>query len=198
MTPKDRLILVADIIRAHAYDDDRDALVDACLAYDELRPAIELDEPGPPLLRDIEMQRQNHPELIARDMAVYGIPKPVTRLILKARGVNKWFRVRRLLIDLKQRWKRQITKLQAECRQARLSGQVWRASHLRGRLEALTDCRQQVRALCHSPRDVDWPTSTEWPANAKLPADFPERPGREWIKENDLRIEPATADMGGR
>src|SRR6266566_3520257 len=136
---------------------------------------------------DINNLRQNHPELIVRDLADTVAPEMV-RQVLKERGVNKWLRVRRLLIQLKARWKDQIVATLLEMRTASDA----RREYLRGYRKALDDCRQQVRALCHSPRDVDWPTKMEWPESSTLPPDFPDHPNKRWFWRHDGIKEPKT------
>lgn len=133
---------------------------------------------------DINNWRQNHPELIVQDIGfITGVDLDLIRRILKFRGVNKWFRVRRLLISLKHRWKDEIERVQKEKAEARKKGDWQRYYFLKGYCEALIDCRQQVRALCHSPRDVDWPRTLKWREIkiCQLPAEFPRRPHKRWF-----------------
>ena len=146
-------------------------------------------------MEDINQVRQNHPELVVRDiehlfsdMLEY-VPPIATRYrsyrhILKRRGVNKWLRVRRMLINLKDRWRERIRREHAEMAIAK-SEKDWRRYLVaKGRADALADCRAQVRALCHSPRDVDWPTPCSDFSGMELPADFPRRPGRNWFRDH--------------
>jgi hypothetical protein len=158
------------------------------------------------MTEDIQNMRQNHPELIVRDLAELddehffdGLTREQfnerVRHILKFRGVNKWFRVRKLLIQLKERWKVQAQGLEAVIKRY---GQVaWdnkdsdprmarkarkKAQKLRGYRQALVDCRQQVRALTHSPRDVDFPQHPrEFGVACILPDDFPTRPNKRYF-----------------
>lgn len=139
---------------------------------------------------DINNARQNHPELIVRDLQ-HLVPAPQIREVLKYRGVNKWFRVRRLLIQLKAFWKTEINQLEAHRRIAK-ERKDWKTYHqLKGYIKALTDCRQQIRALCHSPRDIDFPKSPrDFGIKCDLPADFPKRPHKRWFwKRNSLKQE---------
>jgi len=129
---------------------------------------------------DINNFRQNHPELIVRDLEQYASPN-VIRQVLKYRGINKWLRVRRLLIQLKAKWREDIKLLQIKKAEAKKAGDFKSYYKLVGYVEAMTDCRQQVRALCHSPREVNFPTTTEFGLNCTLPADFPKRPHKRWF-----------------
>jgi len=140
--------------------------------------------------------RQNHPELVVRDIvAMLGgdmlFNEGDVRRILKNRGINKWLHVRRMLIELKHRWKEQINKLEDEKlllkTYARLSSNpslkhkyLKKAHKLTGYVEALKDMRQQVRALCHSPRDIDFPESPR-DYGEGLPANFPLRPHKRFL-----------------
>jgi|GEM_PF-3211155 hypothetical protein len=134
---------------------------------------------------DINNYRQNHPELIVRDLSKLVDPE-IVRHVLKYRGVNKWLRVRRLLITLKHNWKARLNLLKL-ARQDAKEKRDWRAYHrLGGYMEALADCRQQVRALCHSPRDVDFSTSPkDFGEICELPSDFPFRPHKRWFWRHD-------------
>ena len=129
---------------------------------------------------DINNYRQNHPTLIVRDLAPFCNEAEVRR-VLKFRGVNKWLTVRRLLIQLKCRWRDEIVQYEQEKRVARMNGDYARYLELKGYVKALTDCRQQVRALCHAPRDVDFPETTNWAECQELPLDFPKRPHKRWF-----------------
>ena len=132
-------------------------------------------------MEDINNFRQNHPELVVRDLEEFAPPN-IVRHILKFRGINKWLRVRRLLIQLKSRWREQINELQGEKAQAKAEGNYKTYYKLQGYIEALTDCRQQVRTLCHSPRDVDFPEKpSDFGAKCELPRDFPQRPHKRWL-----------------
>jgi hypothetical protein len=139
-------------------------------------------------MSDIDQMRQNHPELVVRDILSLAYNshssddfwETETRAVLKRRGVNKWLAVRRLLIQTKARWKKQLTYLYRTLSFYRdCKDKEW----LRGYVRCLEDCRAQVRALCHSTRDVDFPTDpNKWPAAASLPVKFPTRP-----KKKELR-----------
>jgi len=130
---------------------------------------------------DINNMRQNHPELIVRELS-HLAPASFIRNVLKWRGVNKWLRVRRLLIQLKSRWREDIKLLEKRKKEAKACGDYCTYHKLVGRVEAMTDCRQQVRALCHSPRDVDFPESPrDFGVLCDLPVSFPKRPHKRWF-----------------
>ncbi len=106
--------------------------------------------------------RQNKPSLIAEDFEeLTMLPKRMCLKILMARGVFKWFRVRRELIRLKESWKKQITMLQGAIQNNKetinLKERSTYADHYnhgyaKGYHDALTECRNQIRLLCHSQR----------------------------------------------
>jgi hypothetical protein len=128
------------------------------------------------------------------------------RIVLKRRGINKWLTVRRLLIQVKARWKAKVRAAHAwltECRALRrgvpvvegqqlsgdayVAGKGWYTSYrrawTRGYLAALEECRAQVRALLNMPRDVDFPdAASKWPAEAMLPATFPDNPQQNYFR----------------
>jgi len=132
-------------------------------------------------MKDINNFRQNHPELIVRDLAEYA-PAETIREVLKFRGVNKWLRVRRLLIQLKHHWKEEIQELDSLKRGAKETGNMRQYHKLVGYQTCLVNCRQQIRALCHSPRDIDFPeTPREFGVLCELPSNFPVKPHKRWF-----------------
>ena len=138
-------------------------------------------------MADIDQMRQNHPELIVQDIkAKLGGDADTIRAILKNRGVNKWFAVRRMLIQLKDRWKLDIRYYQHtlhKIKKGQQTAEYKEILKMRGYLQCLEDCRQQVRALCHSSRDVEFPTWTHsWPEDSYLPTAFPQRPSKNWFR----------------
>ena len=146
-------------------------------------------------MEDINQVRQNHPELVVRDierfvdsvlfeLGLFINIRPELRDVLKRRGVNKWLRVRRMLISLKDRWREQLCVLHATMADAKAAKDWRRYLVAKGRAEALADCRAQVRALCHSPRDFDWPTRCGDFSGTELPAGFPPRPKRNWFRDH--------------
>lgn len=113
----------------------------------------------------VENYRQNRPTLVARDLAIFGVPSATAYAILMARGVFKWLAVRRDLIKLKNAWKVQVTLRLGHLRIAKAAGDHRRIAYLRGEIAAITQCRAEVRALCHSKRwrcpDCD-PEARRW------------------------------------
>ncbi len=135
-------------------------------------------------MSDIDNMRQNHPELVVRDLAPY-VACDITRRVLKNRGVNKWLRVRRLLIKMKISWAETLGVLDQQARDAKAAGNHRRYHRLRGQIKGVTNCRQQVRSLCHSPRDVDFPKNPrDFGEPCELPK-LPERPHKRWFWRHD-------------
>lgn len=96
---------------------------------------------------------QNKPSLIVGDFArLFGVPIVDSMRILAARGVCKWLAARRDIIRAKDRWRAQITETLEEIRDAKKAGDRDRLMRLRGKLEALNACRQEIRRICHSER----------------------------------------------
>jgi len=142
----------------------------------------------------IENFAQNHPEMVVNDLMNIShtlgpeyIKEGLVRKILKFRGINKWLRNRRLIIQLKEKWKKDITKTQEEYLWHKKNnfskGRHITLAALRTKMNVLMDCRQQVRAICHSARDVDFPLSTSnFGELSVLPKDFPNRPNKKYFK----------------
>ena len=136
------------------------------------------------MIADINNERQNHPELIVRDLQPY-LPPDLVRETLKRRGVNKWLRVRRLLIQLKSRWKEEVKALDIAKAKAKVNHDRENYLKLVGYQACLINCRQQVRALCHSPRDIDFPESPhDFGTVCLLPDNFPVKPHKRWLWRN--------------
>lgn len=95
--------------------------------------------------------RQNKPSHIVRDLKSYVDPDTVYETLLR-RGVFKWLAVRRELIRLKEEWKERLKIADVDCQIARRSDDRYYAAYMKGYRQALRECRQEVRALCHSPR----------------------------------------------
>lgn len=163
---------------------------------------------------EINQMRQNHPELVVRDIMRWvkqlqsdnrAVPYPaVVRLILKNRGINKWLRNRRLIIQLKHRWKERIKEIELEAELIKsdamvhyeyadvyVSNEEQKKHHihqarnllkkyhrLMGEMAGMVKCRQQLRAICHSPRDIEFGEDTDWPEHCNLPEDFPDMPNK--------------------
>jgi len=139
-----------------------------------------------PSIKNIEGFEQNNPQLVIDDLREYIDPKLVEASLMR-RGVNKWLRVRRLLIQLKHRWLERIDFLEEEAQHRKAAGKFNQARTLRGRRAELIDCRQQVRSLCHSPRLFAWTAlSTQ---DIRLPDDFPQRPHKRWFRQKDGLLE---------
>jgi len=107
--------------------------------------------------------KQNRPTLIAKDInELYSVPEFEVLQILMARGVFKWFTVRRNLIRLKDQWKEAVSAHQIltgyRKRAIREKGvhatnaDHYRYGYLKGYRDALTECRREIRELCHSER----------------------------------------------
>lgn len=96
--------------------------------------------------------KQNKPSLIARDLEQFGVAKEISHNILLARGVYKWFSVRRQIIKLKNSWKTIVTQTISNLVQAKQNKDQYQIAYLRGYLQAYQECRKEIRALCHSPR----------------------------------------------
>lgn len=96
---------------------------------------------------------QNKPSLIADDFKEkFDIPVIDTLKILMARGVFKWFAVRRKLIKQKDIWKREISELLTDLADAKQQKDHYKVQFIRGKLSVLIRCREEIRELCHSER----------------------------------------------
>lgn len=93
--------------------------------------------------KTIWLEAQNKPSLITKDITKKypNIDPDFIYEILLKRGVFKWLSVRRDLIKLKNKWKKEITNLNRKKNQQE-----------KGYLKALEKCRKEVRILCHSER----------------------------------------------
>lgn len=94
--------------------------------------------------------RQNKPSRICRALSYFGVPPKVTAQILMAHGVYKWFAVRRDLIRLKNKWKKEISIRYVEIKDT--SRGSYRHAQLLGEISSLEKCRKEVSSLCHSER----------------------------------------------
>lgn len=220
----------------------------------------------------IDNARQNHPELVVGDVMklihdghkAHGIETAhcilpfEIRNVLKFRGVNKWLAVRRMLIQLKDRWLKRIHEMTEEVQELKPKGDrwfrwtdadqkilagidnlvrpgttctcsyrvskecemhghllnavhvdrsdvLWLLDHLmdsvkaldemrgiltvskkyhqaKGYLKALHECRAQVRTLCYSSRDVDFPENPrDFGPGCILPSTMPAMPDKRWL-----------------
>lgn len=101
---------------------------------------------------NIETFKQNKPSLIAQDFYKLGISPDISMKILLARGVFKWFGVRRKLIKEKDIWKSIIKDTIINIQKCKANGQVKKLHQLQGYLKAYEECRARVRLMCHSTR----------------------------------------------
>ena len=93
--------------------------------------------------KNIWMYAQNKPTLIVKDIIKKypDVDPNFVYEVLLTRGVFKWFAVRRDLIKLKNKWCKEIIKLNRK-----------KNVKEKGYYSALNKCRTQVRKLCHSER----------------------------------------------
>lgn len=107
--------------------------------------------------------RQNMPELIVRDLEKYlrlNIDqKEVVRQILLARGVNKWFKVRRDLIAYKKKVRKAIKALNEVKLQHKKERKITAYVMEREVVKTLEKVRCTLKTLCSSDRLVKWPHS---------------------------------------
>jgi hypothetical protein len=97
--------------------------------------------------------KQNKPTLIAKDLELfYDVPRRSTYKILLARGVFKWFAVRRDLIKLKDHWKSEVRWAITLIHKAKSIKDRRNHWYLKGYLKAKEECRADIRKLCHSDR----------------------------------------------
>lgn len=101
------------------------------------------------MLNRIEINecKQNKPTQVVRDLEKWA-PSGVIYETLLRRGVFKWLSVRRSLIKLKETWKKRITE--SIERQKLVTGP--RVNYERGYRKGIEECRNELRALCHSDR----------------------------------------------
>lgn len=94
--------------------------------------------------RNIWQMRQNKPTYVVRDILKRYpmLDKDFMYSILLKRGIFKWLTVRRELIRLKDKWKKELTELYNT------------KPHDKGYIKALEKCRKEIRELCHSERWV--------------------------------------------
>jgi hypothetical protein len=111
--------------------------------YSELHKVKKKEEPQC-TKKNIWMFAQNKPSLIVEDIiAKYpNVDRDFLYETLLKRGVFKWLSVRRDLIRLKNSWKSIIAAHNYKKKDRRL----------RGSMNRLIECREQVRKLCHSER----------------------------------------------
>jgi hypothetical protein len=99
--------------------------------------------------QNIHEFRQNRADIICRDFKrIFNVPERLTARILMGRGVYKWLAARRDFIKLKNDIRDELTILYGEV--GKLNGKE--KYKMQGRIEALEDCRKEIRAICHSHR----------------------------------------------
>jgi len=112
----------------------------------------------------IEHFQQNHPELIVQDARDYlGLTEDqqaVLRKILLARGVNKWFKVRRDLIAYKILLRGKIAEIHQARETARVGRDLKTFHFMKSGQKAFEEVSEALRAMCHSARMVIWPRNT--------------------------------------
>jgi hypothetical protein len=147
----------------------------------------------------IWQHRQNKPSYVVQDVIseFYRIyPVELTPYVVKVlsgrlyemllkRGIFKWLAVRRDLIKLKNAWKTEITARQTEIASNKIVIRLckgtaparhaaFRNQYHRGYMAAMTRCRQEVRALCHSDR---WQVQDN------------DRDAQRWLEEREAHCE---------
>lgn len=136
--------------------------------------------------KDINNMSQNHPELVVKDLSGF-VDSKIIRRVLKFRGINKWLRVRRLLIQLKTVWLLKMKSLEVEAAEAKREDNFKKYHRLRGEIKGVASSRQQVRCLCQSPRDVDFPTNYRDFGSVCVLPDLPELPSKRIFLKYDKK-----------
>lgn len=104
--------------------------------------------------KNIWHYKQAKLSLIAKDLEVYGVSEDISYKILMARGVFKWFAVRRHIIKLKNRWKDRIRRILNQVIVAKKNRNIVKYHFWKGYLKGYEECRADIRVLCHSDRWV--------------------------------------------
>ena len=98
---------------------------------------------------NIENFRQNKLRYVERDLRdLCGVPVETTRLILRARGIEKWIANRRDFIHLKNELKDSIREVNERIPQ--LHGLDRQRAV--GQMEGMMFARAAIRSICHSSR----------------------------------------------
>lgn len=113
--------------------------------------------------KNISNFRQNKVSIIVDDLVGRDADKHsrdgVFKILL-ARGVFKWFCVRRAVIRLKYRWKDRIVHSLEAQKEAAHWGKWAKVHELRGYRRGVEECREDIRRLCRSDRwSVDFKDS---------------------------------------
>jgi len=103
-------------------------------------------------VRTIWNEAQNRPTLVVRDICnlIPDVSESDIYTILLRRGIFKWLAARRDIIRLKNKWKKEITRLYGEIRKYPRGSMERRC--ILARIRAFEECRKAVRAICHSAR----------------------------------------------
>lgn len=104
--------------------------------------------------KSIWNEAQNKPSLVVDDLEHYlgplsCHPRDFIYEVLLRRGVFKWFAVRRGIIKLKDKWKKEISQSIDNQKEHPYSA-TWH--YWKGYRKAKEECRAEIRALCHSDR----------------------------------------------
>ena len=98
---------------------------------------------------NIEHFRQNKLRYVERDLhELFGVPPQQTRLVLRARGIEKWIANRRDFIHLKNDLKALIRELNERIPELRGADR----QRAVGRMEGMMFARAAIRSICHSSR----------------------------------------------
>lgn len=121
-----------------------------------------VEKPGPypeVSLKTIWNFRQNHPELVVRDLKEHlqldEEQCDLVRKVLLARGINKWLKVRRDLIAFKKQLKHRLKAVDAE--RANHPKRSPRHRELTAELKVLMETRGILKSLCMTNRWQIWP-----------------------------------------
>jgi len=114
--------------------------------------AVNLSKPERVSTQTIEHYRQNKVKHILTDLEALGVSRLAGAKVLLARGVFKWFAVRRSLIKRKEQWKKSETILYGCLRSAKRERDYYHIAWFRGYIAALQACRADIRHLCKSSR----------------------------------------------
>lgn len=105
--------------------------------------------------------RQNHPELVVRDLRdrleLDEEQCQIVRDSLMARGINKWLKVRRDLIAYKKQIKNQIAEIEHD--RIKLPKHSPERKELLIRQNCLKKIRKDLKTMCMTERWQEWPTS---------------------------------------
>lgn len=102
--------------------------------------------------------RQNHPELVIRDLREYlGLDEEkleFVRTVMLSRGINKWLKVRRDLIAYKKQLRKEIKQTVGDLENTPKFDKKWYL--LKERLKILSGVRGTLKGLCMTERWQIW------------------------------------------